>query len=123
MSRGSEHDGSLCPPTCAPLAQLTLADTASLTDHNVLLIDSLDVLHARGDVDEWRETARRLDAEIFAPLLAILRSAAIDEVVLTLPRADDSLIVSIHAKSFRGSGGWWKALTETPRSIVEFSLA
>ena len=106
-----------------PLAELSLADSASLADHNVLIINSLDVLHECGDVDAWRESARQLDAEIFAPLLASLRSGAIDEVVLTLPRALDSLVVSIHAQSFRGSSGWWKNLTETPRPFVEFSSA
>ena len=107
----------------APLADLTLADSASLADHNVLIINSLDILHARGDINAWRDTAHQLDAEIFAPLLASLRSGAIDEVVLTLPRALDSLVVSIHAQSFRGPGGWWKNLTETPRPFVEFSSA
>ena len=106
-----------------PLAQFTLADTASLTDRNLLMIDSLEILHERGDVSAWRDTAHQLDAEIFTPLLAALRSGVIDEVVLTLPRADDSLVVSIHAQSFRGSFGWWKNLTETPRPFVEYCLA
>lgn len=106
-----------------PLAQFTLADAASLTDHHLLMINSLEILHERGDVNAWRDTAHQLDAEIFTPLLAALRSGVIDEVVLTLPRAEDSLVVSIHAQSFHGLGGWWKNLTETPRSFVEYCLA
>lgn len=107
----------------AALSDFTLADSASLADHNVLIINSLDILHEHGDVNAWRDTAHQLDAEIFTPLLAALRSGVIDEVVLTLPRADDSLVVSIHAQSFRGSSGWWKNLTETPRPFVEYCFA
>ena len=107
----------------APVAQLTVADTISSAEHNLLAIDALTIPFERGDTNAWREAALKLDAQFFALLLTALRAATLDEVSLTLPRERDSLVFTINTQSLRGVAGWWKNLTQKPHSFLESSLA
>ena len=107
----------------APLNTLAIADTALHTNHNLLVIGALERFQERGDISAWCQTARQLEAQIFAPLLTALRDGLIGDIVLTLPRNRDSLVVRVDAKSFRGLTGWWKSLTQRPRSFLASSLA
>ncbi len=102
----------------ALLAQLATEDIISFTAHNALLIDTLTIFHERGDVKGWREAALQLDSQIFAPLLASLKTGAIDEIILTLPRDRDSLVVTTNTQSMHGIFSWWKRLTQRPRPFL-----
>ena len=107
----------------APLADLKIVDIAANADHNVLVIDGLTNAFECGDTAAWCETAARLDAQIFAPLIASLREGTIDEVILFLPRDRDSLVITINAQSLRGLAGWWKDLTHKTRPFLELTVA
>lgn len=107
----------------APLTQLTFADAASHANHSLLVISTLERFYERGDISAWLQAVRQLEIQIFAPLLASLSAGMIGEVVLTLPRNRDSLIVTIDAQTLRGLSGWWKSLTQKPRPFLESSLA
>ena len=83
------------------------------------MLETLEIFYERGDIEGWREAALKLDSQIFAPLLASLRTGAINEVIFTLPRDRDSLVVAIAAQSLRGVSGWWKNLSQRPRPFLE----
>lgn len=102
----------------ALLAQLATDDTVSLAAHNAVLIDTLTSFHERGDVNGWRKAALQLDTQIFAPLLASLQSGAIEEIIFTLPRERDSLVVTINTQSMHGIFSWWKNLMQRPRPFL-----
>ena len=107
----------------ASLSELAIADAVLHANHNLLVISALERFHERGDIKESLQIARQLEVQIFAPLLAALRDGTIDELVLTLPRNRDSLVVRVDAKSFRGLTSWWKSMTQRPRSFLASSLA
>jgi hypothetical protein len=108
---------------CFPIAQFTASNGVSSAGHDVLVIDALTALMERGDLTAWREAALKLDAEIFAPLLASLKAGTIHTVALTLPRESDSLIYSTRSQSLRGVTGFWKSFTQKTRPVAESSLA
>lgn len=103
----------------ASLAQWDIVSEKSPANEKLLVLDALAAFHERGDMEGWREAALALDAHIFNPLLASLRNGLIDEVILTLPRTRDSLVVTITARSLRGISGWWNHMTKRPRSLLE----
>ncbi len=105
------------------LSQLDIFTPTSLADHNLVVLDALVIFHERGDVEGWRDAALKLDSQIFVALLASLRTGAIDDVILTLPRDRDSLVVVITTQSLRGISGWWKKLTQNPRPFLESAVA
>ena len=104
-------------------AELKIVDIAAKSNHNVLVIDGLTNAFERGDTAAWCETAARLDAQIFAPLIASLREGTIDEVILCLPRDRDSLVITINSQSLRGLAGWWKDLTQKTHPFLELTIA
>jgi hypothetical protein len=114
---------TLCRTRFAPPDQLDLANTALLADHNLLVLDALTSFHERGDVKGWRRAAMQLDTQLFAPLLASLRTGAISHVKITLPRNRDSLIVAIPGQSLRGVSGWWRNLVKRPQPFIESARA
>ena len=107
----------------APLTQLSFADPTAHANHNLLVISALERFHERGDVNAWFEAVGQLELQIFAPLLASLGAGNVEQVVLTLPRARDSLVVTINAQALRGLSGWWKSLTRKPRPLMGSTLA
>ncbi len=107
----------------APLNQLDLANEKLHHRHNLLVVETLTTFQEQGDIDGWRETALKLDVQIFTPLLASLRNGVVDEVILTLPRDRDSLVVAITTQSVRGISGWWNNLTKRPRPFIESTRA
>ena len=106
----------------APLTQLGFADPVSPANHNLVVISALERFQERGDVNAWIEAVGQLELQIFAPLLASLGAGKVEQVALTLPRARDSLVVTIDAQALRGLSGWWKSLTQKPQPFVGFSL-
>ena len=108
-----------CNARFTPLKQLNVLHDQSPADHIVLIPEALAYFHERGDIKSWRDAAVKMDAQIFSPLLASLRSGEIDEVNLTLSRNRDSVIFTITAQSLRGISGWWNQLTKRPRSFLE----
>ena len=107
----------------AQLNQLNIFTPKSLANHNLVVLDALEFFHERGDIEGWREAALKLDSQIFVTLLASLRTGVIDDVILTLPRDRDSLVVAITAQSQRGISGWWKKLSKNPRPFLESAVA
>ena len=107
----------------ASLNQLDILNPTSLADYNLIVLETLEIFHERGDIEGWREAALKLDSQIFAALLASLRTGAIKEVIFTLPRDRDSLVVAITTQSLRGISGWWKKLTQSPRPFLESAVA
>ena len=105
------------------LDRLNIGEPASDATHNALVIDTLTMPFERGDLDAWRTAATRMDSQIFSPLLDRLRAGTIDELVLTLPRGNDSLVFTIDADSLRGIIGWWKNLTQQPQPFLAASRA
>ena len=121
-------------PLSNGLAKLSGAKTASLDlrdlltnkltdDDGLLMLDALISFYERGDIEGWRDAAQALDSQTFAPLLASLQSGVIEEIVVTLPRECDSLVVTITAKSLLGISGWWNKLTKRPRPFLESAHA
>ena len=107
----------------APLNQLDLVNGKSHDDHSVLVLETLATFHERGDIEGWREAALKLDTQVFAPLLASLRNSVLDEVILTLPRDRDSLVVAVTAESLRGISGWWNSQVKRRRPFIESACA
>ena len=105
------------------LDRLNIVEPASHAAHNALVIDTLTIPFERGDIDAWRTAATRMDHQIFSPLLDRLRAGTVDELVLTLPRGNDSLVFTIDAGSLRGIIGWWKNLTQQPQPFLASSRA
>ncbi len=102
----------------ALLAQVATDKAVSFAAHNALLIDTLVGCHEQGDINGWREAALQLDSQIFAPLLASLRTGAVDEIILTLPQDRDSLIVTTNMQSMHGISSWWKNMMQKPRPFL-----
>ena len=109
--------------TTASLDKWDLVSEKSHATDKLLVLDALTAFHERGDMEGWREAALELDVQIFTPLLASLRNGVIDEVILTLPRTRDSLVVTITAASLRGVTGWWNNMSKRRRSFLESAHA
>ena len=116
-------------PLSNGLAKLTGTKTASLeqwgidmdksrANDKLLVLDALTAFHERGDMEGWRKAALALDAQIFTPLLALMRDGVIDEIILALPRTRDSLLVTINGRSLRGISGLWNKMAKRPRSFL-----
>ena len=108
-----------CNARFTPLKQLNVLHDPSPADHIVLIPEALAYFHERGDLKSWRDAAVKMDTQIFSPLLTSLRTGAIDEVNLALPRNRDSVMFTITAQSLRGISGWWNQLTKRPRPFLE----
>lgn len=136
LSAGSRPVGGVFgeTPLSNGLAKLTGAKTTSLdqwelvmrkshANDKLLVLDALTAFYERGDMEGWREAALELDARIFTPLLALMRNGVSDEVILTLPRTRDSLVVTINGRSLRGISGLWNSITKRPRTFLESAHA
>ncbi len=113
----------LSSATIAPLKQWVIDKHESPVNGSLFMLDALTAFHERGDVESWRESALKLDAQILTPLLESLQNGLIEEVVLTLPRDRDSMVVTIAARSLRGISGWWNKLMKRPRPFLESARA